>query len=283
MASLGPRLFGIPATRAPVVAVLRRGPSAWSQVGRWDLGRDRYEPGAWIRANLYPQRCDLSPDGRWLCYATLKGGARWSVGPTYMAVSRLPWLAALAAWPTCGTWTRGAHFVERRRTWEVGEPAEGDVRPLRAVLGMALTRPACFAVERRRGWTESEDSPPRDAGDVWDEWRAPAVTMEKARPGSRGRLRLAVSGRFAAFREGPLPGHPREVRYELRGPGLALPLGDVQWADWAADGTLLVATRAGRLERRRWTGSEVALLRVVADLAGKAPRPAPAPPDALRW
>jgi hypothetical protein len=52
------------------VAVLRRGPS---HVGRWDLARGTYEPGAWIRANLYPQRCDLSPDGRWLCYFTLKG------------------------------------------------------------------------------------------------------------------------------------------------------------------------------------------------------------------
>jgi hypothetical protein len=58
------------------VAVLRRGPSAWSHVGRWDLARGRYEPGAWIRSNLYPQRCDLSPHGRWLCYFTLKPTAR---------------------------------------------------------------------------------------------------------------------------------------------------------------------------------------------------------------
>jgi hypothetical protein len=33
-------------------------------VGRWDLARDRYQPGA-LRGRVYPQRCDLSPDGRW--------------------------------------------------------------------------------------------------------------------------------------------------------------------------------------------------------------------------
>ena len=33
---MGPRIFGIPATGSPVVAVLRRGPSDWCHVGRWD-------------------------------------------------------------------------------------------------------------------------------------------------------------------------------------------------------------------------------------------------------
>jgi len=31
-----PRIYCIPATQAPVVAVFRRGPTDWSQVGRWD-------------------------------------------------------------------------------------------------------------------------------------------------------------------------------------------------------------------------------------------------------
>jgi len=55
--------FGIPAARVPVVAVLGRGPSDWSHVGRWDVARGVYELGAWIRGDLYPQRCDLSPTG----------------------------------------------------------------------------------------------------------------------------------------------------------------------------------------------------------------------------
>lgn len=86
-----PRLFGIPARDVPVVAVLRRGPSAWAQVGRWDVGvTPSYQPGSWLRGTLYPQRCDLSPDGRYLSYFTLRPHADWAPGPTYLAVSRLP-------------------------------------------------------------------------------------------------------------------------------------------------------------------------------------------------
>ena len=68
---MSPRIFCIPALKAPIIAVIRRGPSAWCHLGKWDVDRLAYEPGGWIKANLYPQRCDLSPDGRWFCYFTL--------------------------------------------------------------------------------------------------------------------------------------------------------------------------------------------------------------------
>ena len=93
-----PRLFGICATAADVVAVLRRGPSDWTHLGLWDLTSEQFHSGSWLRARVYQQRCDLSPDGRYLCYFALNGGAQWDAGDTYIAVSRLPWFTALAAW-----------------------------------------------------------------------------------------------------------------------------------------------------------------------------------------
>jgi hypothetical protein len=279
MAPAPPRLFGIPATHAPIVAVLRRGPSAWSQVGKWDVERGAYEPGAWVRANLYPQRCDLSPDGRWLCYFTLKGSATWKAGPTYIAISRLPWLMALAAWGTCGTWTAGVHFVEDRSVWQVDAPAEGDVAPCRKKLGLALTRPATFAVERRRGWTETPDTPPRKSSDMWDERRA--VTLEKPRPRTGGGVRLTVQGRFAAFRSSG-PGEPKDVRYDLVDDRRITHLADVQWADWDAKGRLLVATTDGRLQIRTWS-SEGCSIRSEVDLRAFGPSPSPPPKEAYRW
>jgi len=259
------------------VAVLRRGPSDWSHVGRWDVARGTYEPGAWIRANLYPQRCDLSPDGRWLCYFTLKGGARWDVGDTYVAISRLPWLTALAAWSTCGTWTSGAHFVDDRSVWDAGPPDAGDVAPCQARLGLATTRPASFAVERRRGWTETADTPPRAAGDMWDQARE-RIAVEKPRPGAGGGVRLRVRGHYAAFRAAA----PGDVVYDVvEGDGVT-PLEDVQWADWDADGRLLVATRAGRLEVRDGARPLVAT-QPHAELGALAPDPAPAPAEAEAW
>jgi len=75
-----------------------------------------------------PSGATSLPDGRWLAYFTLRGSARpdWPAGDTYIAISRLPWVKALAAWSTCGTWTRGVHFVDDRRVWELGEPDVGE-------------------------------------------------------------------------------------------------------------------------------------------------------------
>ncbi len=144
------RVFGIGATAADVVAVLRRGPSGWSHVGRWDIAARRYEPGSWLRRDLYPQRCDLSPDGEYLCYFALKGGSTWELGDTYIAISRLPWLTALAAWRTPGTWTRGAHFVADASCRDLGPPDAGVGRGMLSKYGLAVTKAAAYPVTAPR-------------------------------------------------------------------------------------------------------------------------------------
>ncbi len=313
--------------------MLRRGPSAWSHLGKWDLARPAYEAGAWLRGNLYPQRCDVSPDGRWFCYFTLKGSVRgqvasrtrpggagdpgrtavrptagrgaaptahrkdrrrgevnrprasgsaeWKAGATYVAISRLPWLTALAAWGTCGTWTSGLHFLEDGDVWQAGAPDEGDVGPCRKKLGIAFTRPAAFAVERRRGWTETPDSPPRAPGDMWDERRADVLKMEKARPQSGGTTRLVVQGPFAAFRSS-LPGWPPRVRYDVVEGGRVRWLEGVQWADWDAEGRLLVATTDARLQIRDASNDGLSVVSEV-DLSSLTPSPSAPPKEAYRW
>jgi hypothetical protein len=273
-----PRLFGIPALDAPVVAVLRRGPSGWMSVGRWEVSSMTYEQGSWLRGTIYPQRCDLSPDGRWLCYFALKGSARWSLGSTYIAISKLPWLTALAAWATCGTWTSGLHYERDPSVWRVTDPNEGGLAALRGRVGLAVTAPASFLVERRRGWREAEGSPPRDPSDMWDERRVADLTLEKPRPGDHG-VKLAVSGEYAAFRSGT---RTRAVAYRIVASEQETPLAGVQWAEWAADGRLLVATHAGELQAREpddW-GRPVA---VAASLSLSVPAPTPPPAAARRW
>jgi hypothetical protein len=276
---IGPRIFAIGARDAGTFAVIRRGPSAWCQLVRWEPDRGELTLGSWIHATLYPQRCDLSPDGRWFVALFLKAGARWAVGDTYLSISRLPWLTSLAAWSTCGTWTRGLHFVADRDRLDPGEPHAGDVRALTRRYGLAATRAVTFAVERRAGWQETDDTPEREASDVWDEQRADRVTMWRARPGDPA-VRLMVNGRHAAFRDmAPAWGTPR---YELEVDGRSVVLDDAQWADWSPAGSLLVATRAGALEvrdapygvdRTRWR----------EDLASLRPSPSPPPPEASTW
>lgn len=278
---MSPRIFCIPALKAPIIAVIRRGPSTWSHLGKWDVDRCAYEPGAWIKANLYPQRCDLSPDGRWFCYFTLKTSATWQVGNTYIAFSRLPWLTALAAWGTCGTWTRGLHFVDDKRVWQIGEPDEGNVAPCRSRYGIAVTKPAAFAVERRRGWTEFPGSPQRARDDMWDLRRVGELKMVKPRPQTSTAVSLRVHGYFAAFRSGP-PARTKELCYELIENGKLTPVKDAQWADWSADGRLLVATTDGKLQIRDYSGRATSVQSEM-DLRSLTPNPSPPPNEAYQW
>ena len=273
-----PRLYCIAASNAPIVAVLRRGPTAWAHVGRWELDPPAYVPGSWLHATLYPQRCDLSADGRWLAYFALDASARWAPGDTYVALSRLPWVTALAAWGTHGTWSRGVHFVDDVMVQEVSPPDVGgvDIPVLRQ--GIAVTHPASFAVERRRGWTESSDTPRRSPHDMWDEGRGATITMTKPQPGNGQRPTLVTYGRFAATRSGAT----RDATYAIQDTGAVVPLLGVQWADWAADGSLLVATWDGWLHIRSYDGGATAI-QWQFNVGALEPDPQPSPPVAHGW
>jgi hypothetical protein len=159
---------------------------------------------------VYPQRCDLSADGRYLCYVALKGNSTWELGGTYIAVSRLPWLTALAAWRTAGTWTRGAHFVADADRCDLGPSDAGDTSGLRGRYGLAMTEAAAYPVERRRGWGETPDTLAREVTDVRDQRRANQVAMARPQPepargrapwDGRARPWLVVRGGYAAYRE----------------------------------------------------------------------------------
>jgi hypothetical protein len=273
-----PRIFGIPAAAAPVVAVLRRGPTDWWHVGRWNTSAETYEAGAWFKGALYPQKCDLSPDGRWLAYSALKGGATWEAGTIYEAISRLPWLQALAAWNAGTTYTRGFHFAPEPGTSDLGDPDVGDATPCLRRYGLELNPIEQFSVERRRGWSESPDTPLRNPRDGWDERRR--VEMQKPQPG--GRHLLHVDGTYAGFRESPDWYEPATYFLTRAGTNELTVLEDVQWADWDERGRLLAATTAGAIEVRELSGDSA---RVVfgEDLARLRPEPAPAPAWAAEW
>lgn len=113
---VSPRLFVIFAKEADEAVVFARGPSAWFHVIRWDTRRDSFESGAWIRGKIYPERCDLSPDGKLLLYFVYQGRRRGTTyTPAWTAVSRSPWLKALALWPWNSTWGGGGHFEGKRK------------------------------------------------------------------------------------------------------------------------------------------------------------------------
>ena len=274
MMKVAPRIYCIAATQAPVLAVFRRGPTSWSHVGRWDLASGRYEPGAWLGGRIFPRRSDLSPDGALLCYFAHKPSATWEHGEAYIAVSKLPWLTALHAFRTCGTWTRGYHFTE-----DGGCDDSDDVR-LPIPYGLRSTHVVQFANERRRGWEEAPDSPLRDPRDFWDQRRN--ARMQKRQPGGDRELCVESLG----WAGGEFGIHQAvdglRVRYSLEADGDLELLDDLQWADWDREGRLLAATRCGKLQVRDLDDDRHATV-FEEDLSLLEPDPAPAPAWAQRW
>jgi hypothetical protein len=113
-----PRLFVIPAKDEPTSVILRRGRFrrfVWYHVIRWDMRRDRFEHGAWFKGRIYENKCDISPDGRLLVYFAFqgsRGGTKFT--HAWTAISRVPWLKALALWPQGMTYHGGGRFIDNR-------------------------------------------------------------------------------------------------------------------------------------------------------------------------
>jgi hypothetical protein len=87
------RLSVFLAREAPIGVILRRGPSEWAQLVRWDRDTDTFEPGQWFHGRVYKRRCDLSADGRLFIYFAAKHGPRRDdddVGEAWTAISRPP-------------------------------------------------------------------------------------------------------------------------------------------------------------------------------------------------
>jgi len=257
-----PLLYAIRASAAPVAVVFaHRGP--WFKVARWDLATNRVQRGAWFRGKIFQRRSDISPDGELLHYVAMKGGH------TFHAVSRMPWLTALALWHADTTYGNGSHFTPARARSAPSHPHEGTIAPLAAVHHLQLTNndSVAYGPERRRGWRDHPDAPRRPGSDTFHERTPQWLVCEQ--PAGKSRLELRDHGYVSGRLEGRVP------RYTLDGE----PLEDVTWADWDSRGRLLVATRSATLEIRT-ARNKIQSTRSLADFV---PDPQPPPSRARGW
>jgi hypothetical protein len=101
---------------APVAAILRRGPTDWCQVIRWQTGTDTFTDGSWFHGRIYGEKCDVSPDGELFLYFCFQGSRLGTdYTDSWTAVSRLPWLHALGLWPSGTTYGGGGRFITNRK------------------------------------------------------------------------------------------------------------------------------------------------------------------------
>jgi hypothetical protein len=101
------RIFRILARSAPVAVLLRRGPSRQVLLIKWNLGSDTLEYGQWFKGRIYERRCDLSPSGDLL----LNFAAKYKEPlRSWSAISKPPFLTALAMWAKGDGWGGGGLF-----------------------------------------------------------------------------------------------------------------------------------------------------------------------------
>jgi hypothetical protein len=109
------RLSFVFASDAPVAVVLRRGPTKWVELVKWDTARDKFLDGQWLHGRIYAERCGLSPNGKLFVYFAAKYGMvdkSEGYDDTFTAVSKPPYLTALALWPHGDTYGGGGRFID---------------------------------------------------------------------------------------------------------------------------------------------------------------------------
>jgi hypothetical protein len=278
------RLYALIARRARKAVVFRRGPSKSVLLLAWDLRTDQLTAGQWLKGRIYERRCDLSPDGQLLVYFAASYRGPWL---TWTAISRPPYLTALAAWPKGDAWSGGGLFSDDR-SLALNHPAYEQhlapgfalpggfrVEPLRAEMGE--DDPIWSLRHERDGWTLR--SPGRYSthdrkGSL--AWRLdPPGIWDKGLGGGAALLRTNLHG--IGERDGTWYVQTGQV---VDGAGAVLAdLGRIDWADVDHNGDVLFA-RQGCLFRLGYRRTNAIL---VADLNGLRFEPVAPPAIARSW
>ncbi|GJM33053.1 MAG: hypothetical protein DHS20C18_20540 [Saprospiraceae bacterium] len=106
------RLHILLASHAPVGIVIRRGPAKQVCTLLWDRKKDTFSLGQWLKGRIYERRCDLSPHGKHFLYFAMDARRSREGPPCWTAISRTPWLRAIALYGEEETWLGGGRFLD---------------------------------------------------------------------------------------------------------------------------------------------------------------------------
>ena len=152
-----PRLHAYLRPGAPTALVIRQGPSTTFCTIGWDLARDRFTVGQWVKHKLYPERGDLSPDGKWHVYFALNGRWKSETKGSWTGLARSPYLKCVKMWPQGDTWGGGGSISWAKDARDVDE-----MPPLPKTLRYThLGREAKLV---RDGWTRPRSGFDKRAG-----------------------------------------------------------------------------------------------------------------------
>jgi len=281
------RLFIIFARKSATAVIFRRGPSKWVQLIKWDTKTDTFESGQWFHGRIYERRADLSPDGSLLIYFAQKKEDRTMKDSEYTyawtAVSKPPYLTALALWPKGDCWHGGGLFKSNKTVVLNHKPAVAKPHPNHLPQGLrVILKPE----------VRGEDDPlfseriERDGWELRQPWKIenrgypkmyrtiqPEI-REKPSPRRTQMIRLVRSIEGLDYSE--------EFAVVVRGRSGLASIDRASWADWDQQGRLVFA-RDGKIFAGRVDEDGNLVDRELTDLNASKPKGV-APPDwAAEW
>jgi len=287
------RLHVILARNASFGVVFRRGPSKSVLLIKWNTSNDTFQSGQWLKGRIYERRCDLSPDGDLLLYFAANYRDPYY---SWSAVSRPPFLTALALWPKGDGWGGGGHFLSEKRialNHRAGEmelatnfslPKWLTVKPFGDRPGWGEDDPVWSERLKRDGWT-LVSYPTRTKDDygakVWMEF-VPPIIWRKRNPMWPKRYSLEMSITGMKEKDGPWYLTEHSV---IRNENEMDRIGRTDWADWSQSGDLLFA-RHGCLYRVPCKRGILATLEdamKIVDFSKSQFKARDAPDEARRW
>ncbi len=117
MKNIPSRVHVLLARDTPLAAVIRRGPAKVACVVAWNRATDTFTLGDWVKARLYEDQSDISPDGKYLIYTANNGLYQEGCSAQWGAISIVPHLKPLLHWQEKGVASAGGLFTGLRSYW----------------------------------------------------------------------------------------------------------------------------------------------------------------------
>jgi len=201
----------------------------------WRTDTDEFEEGQWLKGRIYERRCDLSPDGSLLVYFAATHKKPFG---TWTAISKPPFLTALALWPKGDAWGGGGLFESKDSLLLNHWPNQFELAPDFKVPGWLRISP----LGRHTGW--GEDEPIWSMRLLRDGWTR-GDGWERRNPRNPDLLLRMLILRIAERGE---PWYVIEHELVDTTSGAVQSLGRSDWADWDRSGDLLFA-KEGKIFR----------------------------------
>jgi hypothetical protein len=270
------RLQVLLARKAPVGVIFRRGPSKWVQIIKWNTEGDVFEEGQWFHGRIYAERSDLSPSGHLMVYFAGKFNRQAVKSNAYTyawtAVSKPPYLTALALWPKGDTYYGGGSLTTDRdlvlhHPPEAAEPHPNHLPVGLRVKSMSKRGAVLVRYSDQGGWHVLQSL----KYDYLERRTILPAVLEKMSP--RGKLKLRVEVYF----------DPEEqwVCSLIAGREKEFSIGIGTWADFDQAGRVVFASE-GKLFAANLKGGKVNL-QTIKDFNQAKPKSVKPPAWATQW